>query len=131
MDVTGRPVALITGGSRGIGAATALALAEHRYDVIITYRNKEARAHEVIGQLTQRGARDLALRCDVTQQVDLAQLFNTVKAWSGHLDIVVLNASGGLERDLVAADPQYPMHINRDAQLALLDGALPIMALEY
>lgn len=127
MDVIGRPVALITGGSRGIGAATALALAGHGYDVIITYRNKEARANEVIAQLTQRRVRGLALRCDVTQQAELAQLFNTVKAWNGHLDIVVLNASGGLERDLVAADPQYPMRINRDAQLALLDGALPIM----
>ncbi|HET7638874.1 MAG TPA: SDR family oxidoreductase, partial [Ktedonobacteraceae bacterium] len=127
MDVIGQPVALITGGSRGIGAATALALAGHGYDVIITYRNKEARANEVIAQLTQRRVRGLALRCDVTQQADLAHLFNTVKAWNGHLDIVVLNASGGLERDLVAADPQYPMRINRDAQLALLDGALPIM----
>ena len=85
MDVTGRSVALITGGSRGIGAATALALARHGYDAIITYRNKEARAKEVIAQLTQRGVRALALRSDVTQQADIVQLFNTVKAWSGHL----------------------------------------------
>ncbi len=47
-------VALITGGSRGIGAATALGLAEHGYDVVITYRNKAARAHEVVAAVTRR-----------------------------------------------------------------------------
>src|SRR5215467_3457057 len=121
------PVALITGGSRGIGAATALALADCGYDVAITYRNKATRASEVTTEIVQRGVRALAVGCDITRQVDLAQLFASLKDWTSRLDLVVLNASGGLERDLLAADPQYPMHINRDAQLALLDGALPLM----
>ena len=50
-------MALITGGSRGIGAATALALADRGFDVAITYRNKAARAGEVVGEGERRGGR--------------------------------------------------------------------------
>ncbi len=127
MGLIRHPVALITGGSRGVGAATALSLAERGYNVAITYRNKAARANEVVAEITQRGVHALAVGCDITQQPDLKRLFNTLKEWSGRLDLVVLNASGGLERGLVAADPQYPWRINHDAQIALVDGALPLM----
>jgi len=122
-----RPVALVTGGSRGIGAATALALADAGYDVIITYRNKAARAEEVAAALRERGAAALAIGADITVPADLVRLFAAVQQWHGRLDALILNASGGLERDLVAADPQYPMRINHDAQVALLEGALPLL----
>lgn len=121
------PVALVTGGSRGIGAATALTLAEHGYAVVIIYRNKAARAEEVVAQITQQGARALAVGCDITREEDRIRLFTTIASWGGRLDALILNASGGLERDLLSLDPNYPMHINRDAQLALLDQALPLM----
>lgn len=121
-------IALITGGSRGIGAATTIALARRGYDVVINYRNKAARANEVIEQATQRGVRGLALKSDITRQEDRDQLFSAIQAWGGRLDVLVLSASGGLEKDLLALDPEYPMHINRDAQIALLDGALPLMS---
>jgi len=127
MEPSRHPLALVTGGSRGIGAATAVALAERGYDVAITYRNKAARANKVVAEVEQRGVRALPVGCDMTQQADLDRLFSTLREWNDRLDLLVLNASGGLERDLVAADPQYPMRINRDAQLALLDGALPLM----
>lgn len=127
MEQQRRLVALVTGGSRGIGAATAIALAERGYDIVITYRNKAARADDVVTHITQRGGHSLALACDVTQQVEVERLFAQVKAWGGQLELLILNASGGLERDLVAADPEYPMHINRDAQLALVDRAMPLM----
>jgi NAD(P)-dependent dehydrogenase (short-subunit alcohol dehydrogenase family) len=110
-----------------VGAATALALADRGYDVLITYRNKAGRASEVANNVLQRGVRALAVECDITKHEDRTHLFARFAEWSDHLDVLVLNASGGLERDLVAADPQYPMHINHDAQLALLDGALPLM----
>src|SRR5713226_3368299 len=110
-------VALFTGGSRGIGAEKALVLADHGYDIAFTYRNKEARAREVIAAVTQRGVRALALACDMTHSSDLESLFQQLMHWTDHLDVLILNASGGMERDLVAADPHYPMRINRDAQL--------------
>lgn len=128
MPDTLRPVALVTGGSRGIGAATALALADAGYDVVITYRNKAARAEEVATTLRDRGAAALVTGADITVPEELARLFTAVREWRGRLDALVLNASGGLERDLVAADPHYPMRINRDAQVALLEGALPLLA---
>ncbi len=120
-------VALITGGSRGIGAATALALAERDYDIALTYRNKAARADEVAAQVTTRNQHALPIRCDITQPDEVQRLFATLTEWRNVLDILVLNASGGLERDLLALDPEYPMHINHDAQLALVESALPLM----
>lgn len=127
MKLTKRPVALITGGSRGIGAATALSLAGLGYDVAITYHNKAARADEVVTRVMQQGMRALAIGCDITRQEDIDQLFIRLREWNDALDVLVLNASGGLERDLIEADPNYPMRINRDAQLAVLEGALEVM----
>ncbi len=122
-----RLVALVTGGSRGIGAETAIALAEHGYDVALTYRNKAARAQEVAAAIARLDREALALCCDITRANEVAYLFQRIGQWRGHLDILVLNASGGMERDLVAADPDYAMHINRDAQLALVKAALPLL----
>ena len=127
MEISTRPVALVTGGSRGIGAASALALAERGYDVAITYRNKVSRANEVASEIEKRGVRAISICSDITRQEDRERLFTTLREWSNSLNVLVLNASGGLERDTLAADPDYPMHINRDAQLALVDAALPFM----
>jgi NAD(P)-dependent dehydrogenase (short-subunit alcohol dehydrogenase family) len=123
-----RPVALITGGSRGIGAATALALAERGYDVAITYRNKAARAEKVAEEIRQRGGRAITIASDMTRPEDIEQLFAAIREWAGRLDVLVLNASGGLERDLVAADPQYPFRLNRDAQVAAVEAATPLLS---
>jgi NAD(P)-dependent dehydrogenase (short-subunit alcohol dehydrogenase family) len=122
-----RPTALVTGGSRGIGAATARALAAHGYDVALTYRNKQTRARRVAAEIEARGARALAVGCDITHPDEMERLYARLASWSGALDALILNASGGMERDLVAADPDYPLHINRDAQLRALEGALPLM----
>jgi NAD(P)-dependent dehydrogenase (short-subunit alcohol dehydrogenase family) len=122
-----RLVALVTGGSRGIGAETAIALAEHGYDVALTYRNKAARAQEVAATITQMGREALTLPCNITHEDEVVRLFQQIGRWRAHLHILVLNASGGMERDLVAADPDYAMHINRDAQLALVKTALPLL----
>jgi NAD(P)-dependent dehydrogenase (short-subunit alcohol dehydrogenase family) len=128
MANTGHPVALVTGGSRGIGAATALALAKRGYDVAITYRNKAARAEEVAMEVMRAGGQALVVACDITSTEDIERLFSALRDWRERLNVLVLNASGGLERDLVAADPSYPMRINRDAQVALVEQAIPMMA---
>ncbi len=127
MEFVRRPVALVTGGSRGIGAATVIALARHGYDVVITYRNKGARAAKIADEARQHGVHTLCVACDITQASDIERLFSELHNWKGRLDLLVLNAAGGLERELVAADPNYPMRMNRDAQIALLDAALPLM----
>jgi NAD(P)-dependent dehydrogenase (short-subunit alcohol dehydrogenase family) len=122
-----RRAALITGGSRGVGAATALALAGRGCDVAITYRNKAARAEQVAVRIRERGVHALAAPCDITRESDISRLFARLRDWSARLDVLVLNASGGLERAALAADPDYPLRINRDAQLALLDATVPLM----
>lgn len=127
-ETTTAPVALITGGSRGIGAATALALADRGYNLAITYRNKAARAQEVVSQIMEKGTQAFAVACDITRKEDRERLFDLVGYWHTRLDVLVLNASGGMERDAVAENPDYPMLINRDAQIATLDAALPLMA---
>jgi NAD(P)-dependent dehydrogenase (short-subunit alcohol dehydrogenase family) len=122
-----RRTALVTGGSRGIGAATATSLAAHGYDVAFTYRNKRTRADRVAATISALGVRALPVQCDITHPDEMAALYSRIAQWSGTLDALILNASGGMERDLVAADPDYPMRINRDAQITALDGALPQM----
>ena len=121
------PTALVTGGSRGIGAATGITLANRGYDVALTYRNKAARAEEVAGSIARIGVRSLAIRCDITVEEDLEALFATLRHWTSHLDLLVLNASGGLERDILASDPAYPMRLNRDGQVRLLEHSIPLM----
>jgi NAD(P)-dependent dehydrogenase (short-subunit alcohol dehydrogenase family) len=127
MSNASRPVALITGGSRGIGAATATALAARGYDVALTYRNKAARAETVAAQVRALGGEALAIGGDMTLAGDRAALIVTLSAWRPRLDALVLNASGGLEKVARGADPDYPMRINRDAQVALVEAALPLM----
>lgn len=128
MNTSRHPVALVTGGSRGIGAAAALALAHRSYDVAITYRNKAARANDVASEIEQQGVRSLSVQCDITLQEDRVRLFEALRAWSDRLDVLVLNASGGLERDMLANDPEYPMRINRDAQVSLVETLLPLLS---
>ena len=121
-------LALITGGSRGVGADTARVLAKHGYDVVITYRNKAARANDVVSEMMQQGVRALAVGGDITNADNVDQLMASVKEWGQTIDVLVLNASGGMEREALALDPEYPIHINRDAQLLLLEKALPLMS---
>lgn len=122
-----RRVAVITGGSRGVGAATARELAGREFDVAFTYRNKQARADEVAADVTQAGGAVLAVQADITDPAALEAFASATRAWRPSVDVLVLNASGGLERDLLAADPGYAMRINRDAQLATLDALLPAL----
>ena len=122
-----RRVAVIIGGSRGVGAATARELAGRTFDVAFTYRNKKARADEVAASVARAGGAALAVQADITDPVALEAFAAAARAWRPSVDVLVLNASGGLERDLVAADPDYPMRINRDAQVGTLDALLPAL----
>lgn len=126
--MTGRRTAVITGGSRGIGAATARELAARGFDIAFSYRNKAARADEVAAEAERAGVAALAVQADITDGVALRRFADAVRVWCARVDLLVLNASGGLERDLVAADPDYPMRINRDAQGATIDALLPLLA---
>lgn len=87
-----KPVALVTGGSRGIGAATARLLAERGYDLCISYRQREADARHVVDACTKLGARAVAVQADISCEKDVERLFREVDGQLGRLTALVNNA---------------------------------------
>lgn len=85
-------VILITGGSRGIGAATALLAARAGYRVCISYRNARDAADDVVDQIRRNGGQALALRCDVADEAEIVALFEAIDREFGRLDALVNNA---------------------------------------
>lgn len=90
-------VALVTGGSRGIGRAIALALAEAGTDVAVNYSGNEAKALEVVAEIEKLGRRGIAVRANVANGEEVEQMVSQVLDTFGKLDILVNNA--GITRD--------------------------------
>ncbi|MDG4831050.1 SDR family oxidoreductase [Solwaraspora sp. WMMD1047] len=86
------PVTVVTGGSRGIGAATVAQLATAGHDVALCYRRDEAAAHAVLRQLEATGRRGLAIRADTTDPDDVDRLFDTTGDQLGPITGLVNNA---------------------------------------
>jgi len=116
--------ALITGSSRGIGAKTAEYLADSGATVVVNYRNKEARAQKLVDTIEAAGGSAMAVGADLTDPVGVARMLGEIKEQLGGLDLLILNASGGMEADM---GEDYAMKLNRDAQVGLLMSALPLM----
>ena len=87
-----RPVALVTGGSRGIGAETCVMLAEHGYDVAINYARDADAAERVAASCRAAGAQALAVQGDVAEENQVLALFARVDAELGVLSALVNNA---------------------------------------
>jgi len=85
-------VALVTGGSRGIGAATARALADEGADVAISYVASAAKAEAIVKELESKGVRAAALKADQSDSEQVEGLINRVVERLGRLDILVNNA---------------------------------------
>ena len=92
MSLAGK-VALVTGGSRGIGAAIAAALAAEGAAVAVNYFGSEAAANKVVQQIQAAGGRALAVRADARDKAQLEIMAALVKAQLGPIEILVLNAS--------------------------------------
>ena len=117
--------ALVTGSSRGVGADTVRYLAGAGAKVVVNFRNKEARASKLVSELTETGGTAMAIGADLTDPASVAAMFGTIRARWGGLDILVLNASGGMEAGMAE---DYAMRLNRDAQVEALTAALPLLA---
>lgn len=87
------PVILITGGSRGVGAATARLAAAHGYDVAISYVSNEAAAQAVVADVQAQGRRALAVLADSADPEQVAGLFAAIDREFGRLDVLVNNAA--------------------------------------
>lgn len=116
--------ALVTGSSRGIGADTAFYLAEAGARVVINFRNKEARAQKLVDRIREAGGDAIAIGADLTAAASVAAMFDRIKGEWGGLDVLVLNASGGMEAGMAE---DYAMRLNRDAQLGVLAAATPLL----
>lgn len=87
-----RKVALITGASRGIGAATAVCAAQQGWDVVLSYQHDHAAAHRVVQAVEHHGGQALAVQADMADEAQLMALFAAVDAHFGQLDALVNNA---------------------------------------
>ncbi len=85
-------VAIITGGSRGIGAATACLAAAQGYAVILSYRTQAAAADAIVARITQAGGRAGAVQADVSVETEVVQLFDTAALTFGAVTALVNNA---------------------------------------
>lgn len=101
IDLTGRK-ALVTGGSRGIGRACALRLAEAGADVIINYVTSQAAADEVAEQIAGLGRDVAVVKADVSERDDIDSMMAFVGEKFGKLDILVSNAATGGFRPMLA-----------------------------
>jgi NAD(P)-dependent dehydrogenase (short-subunit alcohol dehydrogenase family) len=116
--------ALVTGSSRGIGADTVHYFAEAGASVVVNYRNKEARALKIVDSILAQGGNAIAIGADLTDPSSVANMFGETLEVFGGLDILVMNASGGMEAGM---GDDYAMKLNRDSQVNLLKEALKVL----
>lgn len=96
MDLSGK-VALVTGGSRGIGREIAIELARHGADVAISYVNNEEKAMEVVREIQKFSVKGMCIKADVSKEEEVKKLVDAIKDELGTIDILVNNA--GINRD--------------------------------
>lgn len=96
MNLNGK-IALITGGSRGIGKAIALKLASLGANIVVNYTKSDTKAKEVIKLAEEMGVRAIAVKADVSNKDDVENFINKVLGEFGRIDILVNNA--GITRD--------------------------------
>ncbi|NHC15377.1 SDR family oxidoreductase [Motilibacter deserti] len=114
--MTAQRVAIVSGGSRGIGKAVATTLGARGFAVVVGYAAQQASADEVVASITAHGGRALAVRADVAEEKDVVQLFDTAELEFGGVDVVV-NAAGRMylapvaELDLEELDAMHRTNI--------------------
>jgi NAD(P)-dependent dehydrogenase (short-subunit alcohol dehydrogenase family) len=126
--------ALVTGGSRGLGAATARSLADAGADVAITYVASAEKAAEVVRELEDKGVQAAAFRSDQADATLAPQLIDDVVARFGALDVLVNNAAIGVESGKTIDDPSVDtaaldrMHAtNYTGVIAIIRAAAKVM----
>ncbi|HVC61608.1 MAG TPA: 3-oxoacyl-ACP reductase family protein [Acetobacteraceae bacterium] len=128
-DLTGR-VALVTGGSRGIGRAIALALAEAGADIAVNYRERAEDARAVADAARAMGRRAIAIGADVSDSAAVAGMMHAIATQLGPVDVLVNNAGIALIRtvdELTEADFDITITVNLKSAFLCTQAALPHM----
>jgi NAD(P)-dependent dehydrogenase (short-subunit alcohol dehydrogenase family) len=127
------PIALITGGSRGLGRATALALADADVDVIVTYNSHEDEARDVVAGIESKGRRATALKLDTTDRASFGAFAETVHGElpDGRFDILVNNAGTALYsalQETTEADLEQVLAVHVKGPFFLSQALEPLIA---
>lgn len=123
-------VALITGGSRGIGRAIAIRLAEHGMDVVVNYVRHREDAQSTAAEVEKAGQRCLIVKANVSKVNDVKTMFATIADEFGRVDVLVSNAASGVLKpvlDLTERHWNWAMDINARALLSLVQEGVPLM----
>ena len=116
--------AIVTGSSRGIGAATAALIAQRGAGVVINYRAKAPRANKVVKGIEASGGSAVAVQADLTEAAGAQALVDAAVQNFGAGNFRVLNASGGMDAD---RGEDYALKLNRDAQVTMVTTAAQTM----
>jgi 3-oxoacyl-[acyl-carrier protein] reductase len=122
--------ALVTGGSRGIGAAISRLLAEHGAAVAINYRERADEANNLAGLLRGNGAHVMVIAADVSERDAVDRMVEAVKSELGPIDILVNNAGIAITRgvdDLSEADFDRTISVNLKSAFLCTQAVLPMM----
>ena len=128
-DLNGH-VALVTGASRGIGAAIAVALAEAGVAVAVNYRDRADAADAVVATIQSRGGRAIATAADVSQAAAVARMVDHTASALGPIDILVNNAGMAIVRsidDLTEGDFDATIAVNLKSAFLCTQAVLPAM----
>src|SRR5438046_2095638 len=122
--------ALVTGGSRGIGAAISKALAQAGVAVAINYRERADEANKLVETIAKANGRAVAIPADVSQTPAVAQMVERVKSELGPIDILINNAGIAITRgidDLTEADLDQTIAVNLKSVFVCIRAVLPMM----
>lgn len=125
-----RHVALVTGGSRGIGAAIVLALAAVGAAVAVNYRARERDADALVKTIVDAGGRAMAVGADVSQAAAVARMVEAVTSQLGPIDILINNAGIAITRgvdDLTESDFDQTIAVNLKSVFLCTQAVLPMM----
>ncbi len=123
-------IALITGGSRGIGKAISMAMAKEGAKIVLTYREQSDAAKEVVNRIQAKGGQALSLQMDVRNRYEVNQVIKTIESIFGSLDILVNNAGINKPTDfdqITEEDWDEIMGVNLKGPFICCQEALPLL----
>jgi 3-oxoacyl-[acyl-carrier protein] reductase len=130
MALLNNRVALVTGGSRGIGRAVAISLADAGAAIAVNYREKAAEARTVVEAIRKAGGRAMEIGADVSRATDVADMMSAVEGELGPVDVLVNNAGIGLVRtvnDLTEEDFDRTIAVNLKSVFLCTQAVIPGM----